>query len=172
MVDRLNLSSVMPEKRRSVKKRDFDFTSLGPVKGANRRRKRIGRGHGSGWGKTSGRGEKGQKSRTGYSHKAGFEGGQNPLYKRIPKRGFTNIFKQEFQIVNLWLLAKHNISGEVSLESLKEKSLIQKLNVPVKLLGHGDLTSKVVITVHAASKSAIDKVKKAGGEVKIIGSKS
>lgn len=172
MADKLNLSNVMPEKKRSVKKRVFDFTSLGPVKGANRRRKRIGRGHGSGWGKTAGRGEKGQKARTGYSHKAGFEGGQNPLYKRVPKRGFTNIFKQEFQIVNLWILAKNNISGEVTIETLKEKNLIQKLNVPVKLLGHGDFSSKIVIAVHAASQSAIDKVKKAGGEVKIIGSKS
>lgn len=169
MADSLDLTSVMPEKKRSVKKRRVEQTQLSPVPGTKKKRKRVGRGHATGSGKTSGRGHKGQKARTGYSHKAGFEGGQNPLYKRVPKRGFTNIFKQEFQLVNLWLLAKHGVSGEVTLEQLKEKKIIRRTDVPVKVLGHGEISNKVVLTVHAASSEAIEKIKKAGGEVKLIG---
>lgn len=169
MADLLDLTSVMPEKKRSVKKRRVEPTHLSPVPGARKKRKRVGRGHATGSGKTSGRGQKGQKARTGYSHKAGFEGGQNPLYKRVPKRGFTNIFRQEFQLVNLWLLAKHGISGEVTPEMLKEKKIIRRTDVPVKILGHGEISNKVVLTVHAASSGAIEKIKKAGGEVKLIG---
>ncbi len=169
MAESLDLSSVMPEKKRSKKKRRVEYTYLAPVPGTKKKRKRVGRGHATGWGKTSGRGQKGQKSRTGYSHKIGFEGGQNPLYKRVPKRGFTNIFKQEFQLVNLWLLQKSGLSGEVTVDMLKEKKLIRRTDVPVKVLGHGEVSSSLVLHVHAASGQAIEKIKKAGGEVKLIG---
>jgi len=174
MAETLNLSNTMPAKqegKRSQKQRRVEYTHLAPVPGTNPKRHRVGRGHGSGWGKRAGRGQKGQKSRTGYSHKAGFEGGQNPLYKRVPKRGFTNIFKQEFQIVNLWLLEKCGLTGAITLEQLKEKGLIRRVDTPVKLLGHGEVSKKIELTVHAASKEAVAKVAKAGGEVKLIGSK-
>jgi large subunit ribosomal protein L15 len=172
MAEVLNLTSVKPQKKRNVKKRRVEMTLLSPAPGSKKKRKRVGRGHATGSGKTSGRGHKGQKARTGYSHKVGFEGGQNPLYKRVPKRGFTNIFKEEYQVINVWLLEKHGISGEVSLDHLKEKKLIRRTDVPVKLLGQGEISNRVILTVHAASAGAMEKIKKAGGEVKLIGAGS
>lgn len=169
MAELLNLGSVRPEKKKKRIKRRVEYTHLAPVPGTKKDRKRIGRGHATGSGKTSGRGHKGQKARTGYSHKTGFEGGQMPLYKRVPKRGFTNIFKEEFQLINLWLLDKHGISGDVTPETLKAKKLIRHLDKPVKVMAHGEIKSKMNISVHAASAAAIEKVKKAGGEVKILG---
>lgn len=169
MAETLNLQSLHGEKPKKRVKRKVEYTHLAAVPGARKNRMRIGRGHATGAGKTSGRGHKGAKARTGYSHKAGFEGGQMPLYKRVPKRGFTNIFKEKFQVINLWLLEKHAITGDVTPEILKAKKLIRWADRPVKLLGHGDVKGKLNLVVHAASAEAIEKVSKAGGEVKLLG---
>src|SRR5947208_16716232 len=143
---------------------------LSPAKGSKHSRKRVGRGPGSGLGKTSGRGEKGQKSRTGYSRRPGFEGGQMPLHRRLPKRGFTNIFKVEYAVVNLDRIAE--IAGEaeggvVNPEFLAKRGLVSKRDL-VKVLGNGDLKSPVTVHAHKFSKSAQEKIAKAGGKAEVI----
>lgn len=132
-------------------------------------RKRVGRGWGSGHGKTSCRGQKGQKSRTGRKPRLGFEGGQMPLTRRVPKRGFTNIFKTEYQEVNIsQIVKKFKKDDVVSPETLYEAGVVKKKNQPVKLLSNGDIDFPLMIKVHAASKKAIEKVEKAGGKVEVI----
>ena len=137
------------------------------------KKKRVGRGDGSGLGKTSGRGSDGQKSRAGYSRKASFEGGQMPLIRRVPKRGFTNIFKVSFSTVNLDVINTLN-EESVTPEILIEKGLVQnskknkKKNQKIKILGNGEINKKVIITAHAFSKSAVEKIEKAGGKVEIV----
>jgi large subunit ribosomal protein L15 len=144
------------------------LANLKPAEGAVKKRKRVGRGPGSGYGKTAGRGMNGQRSRSGYSRKRGFEGGQMPLTRRVPKRGFTNIFKKEFNIVNLDLIEKSGLD-ELKLEDFFEKKLAKKSNREIKILGSGSLTRKVHVHAHKFSKSAVEKIKQAGGEVTLIG---
>ena len=133
---------------------------LSPAKGSRKPPKRIGRGPGSGTGKTAGRGHKGQKSRSGYSRRLGFEGGQMPLIRRVPKRGFTNIFRKEIAVVNLRDLA--DFEGEVTPESLAERGLVRK-GLPVKILGDGEINAALEIKAHHFSKSARSKIEAAGG---------
>ena len=135
--------------------------------GRGRSRKRVGRGPGSGKGKTSGRGEKGQNSRSGGGVPAWFEGGQMPLQRRIPKRGFKNRNRREFQVVNVGDLGR--VVGAATPEALRAAGLVRSLRVPVKLLGGGEVEAAVECSVHAASASARRKIKAAGGSVTILG---
>ncbi len=141
---------------------------LKPAKGATKKVKRIGRGVGSGSGKTSGKGHKGQKARSGGVKGAGFEGGQMPLQRRIPKRGFTNIFRKEYAIVNLDDLAKAAGAEPVTPELLEQKGLISNMKDGLKVLGRGDLKAKLTVRAHKFSKSAIEKIRAAGGTAEVI----
>jgi len=141
------------------------LSSLRPAKGSFKKRKRLGRGESSGLGKTSGRGHKGQKARAGGYHKVGFEGGQMPLQRRLPKRGFHPLNKIEFQLVNLSSLAKLSPNTDVTAEVLFEKGFIKKKNQKVKILGTGDLPIVLKVTANAFSKSAQEKIEKAGGQI-------
>jgi large subunit ribosomal protein L15 len=143
-----------------------ELHDLGPQSGSHRGRKRVGRGPGSGLGKTAGRGQKGQKSRTGGSVSPRFEGGQMPLHRRIPKRGFTNINRVAFQVVNVRDLAR--FEGAVTLHTLREAGLIGSSKRPVKVLGEGDLTTSLSVEVHAVSKGARAKIEAAGGSVTLV----
>jgi len=146
----------------------MNLSSLTPPEGQKHRKKRVGRGMGSGTGKTSGRGHKGARSISGYSIMRGFEGGQMPLHRRLPKRGFTNIFKKDFAIVNLRDLVR--IGGDnFTPDSLMERGLISKLGDGLKILGTGELTAAITVEAHVFSKSAAEKIQKAGGTVKVIG---
>lgn len=133
---------------------------LSPAKGSKHKKKRVGRGPGSGIGKTSGRGEKGQKSRTGYSSRPGFEGGQMPLIRRVPKRGFTNIWKTEYSVVNLSQLAE--LEGEINPEVLLEHGLVRS-GKKVKVLGDGEIGKALAVVANKFSKSAREKIEAAGG---------
>lgn len=137
--------------------------SLKPAAGSRKNRKRVGRGPGSGLGKTAGRGENGQKSRSGYSAKRGFEGGQMPLHRRTPKRGFTNIFRKEFRVLNVDSLNRFEAGTVITPELLLEQGLIRKGKHPVKLLGTGDLTVSLTVRVHKTSATAAQKIESAGG---------
>lgn len=143
----------------------MDLSSLKPNKGSTKKTKRRGRGEGSGLGVTAGRGHKGYGSRGGSKKRAWFEGGQMPLQRRLPKFGFTNIYKITFQIINVSDLQEIDTKKEITTETLYKLKLIRKKNVPVKLLGVGELNKKVNIKVNAVSKSANEKVEKAGGTV-------
>lgn len=138
---------------------------LQPASGSKRARKRIGRGRGSGTGKTAGRGHKGQKSRSGYRRRAGFEGGQMPLIRRVPKRGFHNLFRRQYSVVNLAQLA--DMSGEVSPESLAEAGLVRN-DARVKVLGDGELSAALTVRAHKFSRSAREKIEAAGGNCEEI----
>jgi large subunit ribosomal protein L15 len=146
--------------------------NIGVPKGANKAKKRVGRGPGSGHGKTSARGNKGQKSRSGYSSMRGFEGGQMPLHRRLPKRGFTNIFKKEWNEVNLALIDKAFQDGEtVTPDSLLQKGIIKKLAKDgVAILGKGSLTKALSMQAHRFSKGAKDKIAAAGGTIIVVSS--
>ena len=146
----------------------MNLSSLKPPKGQTKVRKRIGRGTGSGHGKTSTRGSKGQRAGTGFGQKRGFEGGQMPLHRRLPKRGFTNIFKKQFAIVNLGRLEK--LEGDTfNVDRLVELGVIKKLGDGLKVLGTGQLTRKITVEAHHFSKSALEKIQNAGGEAQVIG---
>jgi len=146
----------------------MNLSSLKPPAGQTKPRKRIGRGMGSGHGKTSTRGSKGQRAGTGFGQKRGFEGGQMPLHRRLPKRGFTNIFKKEFAIVNLVQLEK--LEGDTfTVDSLRQIGLVKKLGEGLKVLGTGTLTRKITVEAHHFSKSALEKIQKAGGTAQVIG---
>lgn len=147
-----------------------ELHDLSPVPGSRRAGKRKGRGPGSGNGKTAGRGQKGQKARSGGNVHPRFEGGQMPLIRRIPKRGFKSLNRVEYQIVNLRDLGK--VDGDVSPETLKGAGLVRSLRKPVKILGVGDLDRKVSVTAHAFSRSARDKIEGAGGSVTVIESRT
>ena len=136
--------------------------SLKPVKGSIKNRKRIGRGHGSGLGKSAGRGDKGAGQRSGFKKRSWFEGGQMSIARRLPMRGFTNIFKKDFQIVNIDKIAFLGLD-QVDPHILKEKGLIRSALKPVKILGNGELNKEVHITATVFSKSAKHKIEKAGG---------
>ena len=131
------------------------------------KKKRVGRGMGSGMGKTSTRGHKGQRSRSGSRMMRGFEGGQMPLHRRLPKRGFTNIFKKEFQVVNLSRLAELGVK-EITPEVLYELGVTSKKNGMVKVLGNGEIKKAITVTAHKFSESAQEKITKAGGKITVI----
>ncbi len=148
----------------------ISLNSLRPAKGSTHKKKRVGRGPGSGWGKTAARGEKGQKSRSGYSRKIGFEGGQMPLHRRLPKRGFTNIFKKQWLEVSLAALESHFAANdEINPEVLHTRGLIKKAKHDVVVLGTGDLSKPLKVSAHRFTKSAREKIEKAGGAVVQIG---
>ena len=140
---------------------------LTPAKGSRKARKRIGRGPGSGTGKTAGRGHKGQRSRSGFSRRPGFEGGQMPLVRRVPKRGFTNIFRTEYAVVNVGRLDA--LDGEVSPDTLIETGWIKKGEL-VKILGQGDLGKALTVKAHKFSQTARSKIEQAGGSCEVLGS--
>jgi len=139
------------------------LSELEAAPGSRKNRKRVGRGIGSGSGKTSGRGQKGQKSRSGGSPHPWFEGGQMPLYRRLPKRGFTNIFRKEYEVINLGQLIKLKNESPITPVVLKSKGMIHKIDL-VKILGNGELTEAVTVHAHKFSKSAKDKIEKLGGK--------
>ena len=144
----------------------LSLNNLKPAEGSTHKKKRVGRGPGSGLGKTAGRGHKGQKSRSGYSRKIGFEGGQMPLQRRLPKRGFTNIFKKEWLEVTLAKIEESfNAGDEVTPEILHERGLIKKAKHDVVVLGNGDVTKALKISAHRFTKSAREKIEGAGGTV-------
>jgi large subunit ribosomal protein L15 len=137
--------------------------------GSTHKKKRVGRGPGSGLGKTAGRGEKGQKSRSGYSRKIGFEGGQMPLHRRLPKRGFTNIFKKEWIEVSLGALDQHFAANdEITPELLHDRGLIKKAKRDVVVLGTGEVSKALKVSAHRFTKSAREKIERAGGAATII----
>jgi large subunit ribosomal protein L15 len=144
------------------------LSDLRPPAGSTHSKKRRGGGMGSGLGKTAGRGYKGQKSRSGARTKRGFEGGQMPLHRRIPKRGFTNIFKKVYAIVNLDRLKDFPAGATISPQELVEKGIIKNLRESVKILGKGDLAHSLNISAHVFSKSAQEKIVKAGGRAEVI----
>jgi large subunit ribosomal protein L15 len=145
----------------------MDLHELKPTEGSKKNRKRVGRGPGSGHGKTSGRGHKGQGARSGFRRKRGFEGGQMPLHRRLPKFGFTNKFKKEYQIVNLADLSRCE-AREVSPETLKAAGLIKKTSVPVKILGNGNVDKAYLVRAKAFSKAAVTKLEAAGGKAEVV----
>ncbi len=140
---------------------------LTPAFGSTKEAKRIGRGHGSGNGKTAGKGHKGQKARAGRGMRAGFEGGQMPLQRRIPKRGFNNIFAEEIVAINVAALNKFEDGAVVDAAALAEKGIINKADVAVKVLGNGNVTKKLTVKLTAFSKSAEEKITKAGGKAEV-----
>ena len=147
----------------------MNLSNLRPPKGQKQKRQRIGQGMGSGRGKYSGRGAKGARSISGYSIMRGFEGGQMPLHRRLPKRGFNNIFRKEYAIVNIGRLEL--LDGDsFDPGRLLELGVIKKLGAGLKILGSGDLKRKIAVKAHVFSKSALDKIQKAGGSGNVIGS--
>ncbi|MDQ6891416.1 MAG: 50S ribosomal protein L15 [Acidobacteriota bacterium] len=140
---------------------------LRPAPGSTHYQKRVGRGPGSGHGKTAGRGSKGQKSRSGYRHQRGFEGGQMPLHRRVPKRGFTNIFRVEYDVINLSDLAGFEAGQAVTFETLVERRLARKSR-PVKILGDGEIGKALTVSAHKFSASAQAKIEAAGGHCEVI----
>jgi len=145
----------------------MNLSNLKAPRKANENKKRVGRGMGSGMGKTSTRGHKGQGSRSGSSLMRGFEGGQMPLHRRLPKRGFTNIFKTEYEVVNLERLAGID-EKEITPDVLRRAGVVNGKNALVKVLGHGDLSKAVTVHAHKFSKSAQEKIEKAGGKVQVL----
>jgi large subunit ribosomal protein L15 len=145
----------------------YNLSTIRAPKKANENKKRVGRGMGSGMGKTSTRGHKGQGSRSGSRQKRGFEGGQMPLHRRLPKRGFTNIFRTEYQVVNLSSLVDLG-ETEVTPEVLKKARLIKGKDALIKVLGDGELTKAMTVHAHKFSKSAQEKISKAGGKAEIL----
>jgi large subunit ribosomal protein L15 len=142
----------------------LSLNNLKPAKGSTHKKKRVGRGPGSGLGKTSGRGHKGQKSRSGYSSRPGFEGGQMPLQRRLPKRGFTNIFKKQWIEISLGKIESNfNAGDDVTPEILHERGLIKKAKHDLVILGNGDVSKALNISAHRFTKTAKEKIEKAGG---------
>ena len=146
----------------------MNLHELKPAAGSRRKRKRIGRGPGSGSGKTAGRGEKGQKSRSGYSAKRGFEGGQMPLHRRLPKRGFTNIFRTEYRTLNVDQLNRFEAGSELSPESLQASGLLRKGKLRVKILGNGEIKIALTVKAHKFTKAAVQKIEAAGGKAEVL----
>ena len=141
---------------------------LKPAEGATKSRKRLGRGVGSGWGKTAGRGNKGHNSRSGGGVRPGFEGGQMPIHRRLPKRGFTNVFKKEMAIVNVSDLARFEAGTVVDEAALVQSGLVKGRRDGIKLLGHGDIGIALTVQINAISRSAKEKIEAAGGTVEVI----
>ncbi|MEE1026298.1 MAG: 50S ribosomal protein L15 [Acutalibacteraceae bacterium] len=141
---------------------------LSPAVGSTKEAKRIGRGHGSGNGKTAGKGHKGQKARSGSGMRAGFEGGQMPLQRRVPKRGFNNIFATKFAIVNVSDLEIFEANAVIDAQALQDKGLVKKLYDGVKILGNGDISKSLTVKASAFSESAKQKIEAAGGKAEVI----
>ena len=141
---------------------------LQPSAGSRKGRKRLGRGHGSGWGKTSGKGHKGQNARSGGGTRLGFEGGQTPLFQRLPKRGFTNINRKEYTVVNLETLNRFEEGTEVTPELLIETGVVSKAKSGIKILGNGSLDKKLTVKAHKFSASAKDAIENAGGQTEVV----
>ncbi len=147
----------------------MNLHTLGPVPGARKKPKRIGRGPGSGHGKTATKGHKGLLARSGGGKRPGFEGGQMPLIRRLPKHGFTNIFRQEYAIVNLKALAELGPVDQITPQVMIEAGLIKRNSGLVKVLGDGEVTRPIVVQAHKFSQSAADKIRAAGGRAEVIG---
>ena len=148
----------------------LSLNNLRPAKGSTHKKKRLGRGPGTGLGKTAGRGHKGQKSRSGYSSKVGFEGGQMPLHRRLPKRGFTNIFKKQWIEVSLEALDRSfDANTEITPEVLHKRGIIKKAKHDIVVLGNGTISKALKISAHRFTKSAREKIEKAGGAITVIG---
>ncbi|MGA2690683.1 MAG: 50S ribosomal protein L15 [Candidatus Korobacteraceae bacterium] len=147
----------------------MNLSTLRAPRKSSENRKRVGRGMGSGMGKTSTRGHKGQKSRSGARQMRGFEGGQMPLHRRLPKRGFTNIFRVEYEVVNLGRLDLLDES-EITPESLRKAGVVSSKKTLVKVLGHGELSKAITVHAHKFSKSAQEKIEKAGGKILVVSS--
>ena len=141
---------------------------LSPAFGSTKESKRIGRGHGSGNGKTAGKGHKGQKARAGHGMRPGFEGGQMPLQRRVPKRGFNNIFAEEWAAINVSALEVFEDGTVVDAAALAAKGIVKKANLPIKVLGNGKLTKKLEVKLNAYSASATEKINAAGGKAEVI----
>jgi large subunit ribosomal protein L15 len=146
----------------------MNLSDLRPPKGMKHAKKRVGRGQGSGNGKTAGRGHKGAKSRSGFKRKRGFEGGQMPLHRRVPKRGFHNIFREEYEVVNLDTLQERFEAGvEVTPELLRERGLVNRIG-PVKVLARGDIAKALTVRAHKFSGKAAEKIAAAGGKAEVL----
>jgi large subunit ribosomal protein L15 len=145
----------------------MQINDLGPLKNSRGKKKRVGRGPGSGHGKTSCRGHKGQKSRSGGTTPPGFEGGQMPLQRRLPKRGFTNIHKKEYAVINIRDLKRFGSNSNVDSNTLKDAGIVKKSRERIKLLGVGEISHSITVKVHKASKTAIRKIETAGGKVEV-----
>lgn len=144
------------------------LNDLSPSIGSKKKKKRIGRGPGSGHGGTSCKGDKGQKARSGASIRPGFEGGQMPLHRRIPKRGFCNIFKKEYEVINIKDLQRFEGTSQIDVEILKKSGLIKSERNLIKLLGDGEVTFPLNIKVHRATRTAVEKVESSGGKVELL----
>ena len=148
----------------------MSLNNLRPPKGAKHSKTRVGRGHGSGQGKTAGRGHKGAQSRSGWGKKRGFEGGQMPLHRRVPKRGFNNPFRVEYAVVNLDTLAEvFDAGSDVTPELLRERGLVREKRALIKVLGRGDVTKKLTVRAHKFSGKAAEKIEAAGGAAEVLG---
>jgi large subunit ribosomal protein L15 len=158
----------MADKSKKKEHNSVSLSNLGPARGSRKKKVRVGRGIGSKLGKTSGSGNKGQKSRRGYSRRRGFEGGQMPLHRRIPKRGFHNPFTVEFSIINLEELNVFPAGETVTPELLRAHGFIRRATGPVKVLGDGELKNKLTVHAHAFSASAKEKITKAGGSFEVV----
>src|SRR6202007_279973 len=158
----------MADKKKKAEHNTVSLSNLGPAKGSRKKKVRVGRGMGSKLGKTPGAGNKAQKSRRGYPRRRGFEGGQMPLHRRIPKRGFHNPFGVSYSVVNLAELNVFPAGETVTPELLRAPGFVRRATDPVKVLGDGDLTAKLTIHAHAFSASAKDKITKAGGTFEIL----
>jgi large subunit ribosomal protein L15 len=157
----------MPRRKKEKEMpREISLESLRPAAGARRRKWRVGRGPGSGNGKTAGAGNKGQLSRAGFSRQRGFEGGQMPLHRRVPKRGFRNLFRKEYAVVNLDQLSA--FQGEVTPDSLQVSGVIKQIRDGLVVLGRGEARSGMTIKAHRFSKQALEKIKAAGSNVEIL----
>ena len=144
------------------------LNELSPAKGARKTRKRVGRGHGSGSGKTSGRGHKGQKSRSGGSIPAWFEGGQLPLTRRLPIKGFNNYTRREYEVINLSDLERSGLEGTVTVAVLRAAGIVTRSKMPVKILGMGEVTKALDLKVNAVSATAREKIEAAGGTIELV----
>ncbi len=142
------------------------LNNLSPAQGSRQNKKRVGRGQGSGFGKTAGRGHKGANSRSGYSAKPGFEGGQMPLHRRLPKRGFTNIFKKEYKIISLTDLDSFDAGQIVDRQALLDAGIIKKTDGLIKVLANGEIGKSITVVVDKVSRSAEEKISAVGGTVK------
>ena len=147
----------------------MELHNLTPAKGATHKKKRVGRGPGSGHGKTACRGNKGQRSRSGHSMAPGFEGGQMPLHRRLPNRGFTNIFRREYAVINLDQLNIFKAGTTVTPEELVRRGLVKRSVNGIKILGEGELKAALVVRAHKFSSNAAKKIQSAGGTVEVIG---
>ena len=150
----------------------MDLSDLKPSQGSMKNKKRVGRGHGTGQGAQAGRGHKGAQSRSGFKFKRGFEGGQMPLHRRVPKRGFHNPFRTEYAVVNLDVLAdRFDADTVVTPELLREKGLIHSTRQPIKVLARGDVAKKLTVQAHKFSGKAAEKIAAAGGTAEVLGAK-